>query len=188
MALWGKTDADADRPKYLGTADLAKAIFVDITEAQQETNKKRGITGAGWWLYSTYTDAAGDTRHKAECLVAMAETAANAGDRADDTKAADATYTITISSQPTDQTTVTGGATFAVTAAVSSGGGALAYQWQKKAVGASRWTNVSGATSASLALTGQLAGNTGDQYRVKITSAGGAAEVTSDVATLTFGT
>ncbi len=67
MALWGKTDADGSRPKYLGTADLAKAIFVDITEAQQETNKKRGITGAGWWLYSTYTDAAGATRYKTEC-------------------------------------------------------------------------------------------------------------------------
>lgn len=185
MALWGKTDADADRPKYLGTADLAKCIFVDITEAQQETNKKRGITGGGWWLYSTFVDAAGDTRHKAECLVSIAETAANAGDRADDTKAADATYTITISSQPADQNT---GATptFSVTAAVSSGGGTLAYQWQKKAVGSTRWVNVSGATSASLALTGQTADNTGDQYRVKITSAGGASEVTSDVATYTF--
>jgi hypothetical protein len=186
MALWGKTDADASRPKYLNTADLAKAIFVDITEAQQVTNKKRGITGAGWWLYSTYVDAAGATRHKAECLVALANTALAAGDRADDTKAADATYTITISSQPTDQDTDAGGATFAVTAAVSSGGGTLAYQWQKKVVGSARWVNVSGATSASLALTGQLAGNTGDQYRVKITSAGGASEVISDVATLTF--
>lgn len=186
MALWGKTDADASRPKYLNSADLAKAIFVDITEAQQETNKKRGITGAGWWLYTTYTDAAGSTRYKTECLVAMAETAANAGDRADDTKAADATYTITISSQPADQNTSSGGATFSVTAAVSSGGGALAYQWQVKAVGASRWTNVSGATSASLALTGRTSANTGDQYRVKITSAGGASEVTSNVATLTF--
>jgi hypothetical protein len=186
MALWGKTDADASRPKYLGTADLAKAIFVDITEAQQETNKKRGITGAGWWLYSTHVDAAGDTRHKAECLVALAETAANAGDRADDTKAADATYTITIGTQPADQNTSSGGATFTVAATVSAGGGTLAYQWQVKAVGASRWTNVSGATSTSLALTGQLAGNTGDQYRVKVTSAGGAAEVVSSVATLTF--
>lgn len=186
MALWGKTDADASRPKYLNSADLAKAIFVDITEAQQETNKKRGITGAGWWLYTTYTDASGATRYKTECLVAMAETAANAGDRADDTKAADATYTITISGQPADQNTSTGGATFSVTAAVSSGGGTLAYQWQKKTVGSTRWTNVSGATSASLALTSQTSANTGDQYRVKITSAGGASEVTSNVATLTF--
>lgn len=186
MALWGKTDADNSRPKYLNTADLAKAIFVDITEAQQATNKKRGITGAGWWLYNTYTDAAGATRYKTECLVAMAETAANAGDRADDTKAADATYTITIGTQPADQDTDAGAATFTVVATVSSGGGTLAYQWQKKAVGSTRWTNVSGATSDSLVLADQLEANSGDQYRVKITSANGAGEVTSDVATLTF--
>jgi hypothetical protein len=186
MALWGKTDADADRPKYLNTADLAKAIFVDVTEAQQPANRSRGLNGPGWWLYSTYTDAAGDTRHKAECLVALQMAAADAGDRADDTRAADAAYTITIGTQPSNQNTSSGGATFSVSATVSSGGGTLAYQWQKKVVGSTRWTNVSGATSSSLALTGQLAGNTGDQYRVKVTSAGGAAEVVSNVATLTF--
>jgi len=186
MALWGKTDADASRPKYLGTADLANAIFVDITEAQQEANKSRGLTGAGWWLYNTYTDADGNTRYKTECLVAMSETAADAGDRADDTIAADAAYTITISAHPANQNTSSGGATFAVTASVSAGGGALAYQWQRKAVGTTRFVNVAGATSASVVLAGQVADNTGDQYRVKITSAGGAAEVTSNVATLTF--
>jgi hypothetical protein len=186
MTLWAKTDADASRPKYLNAAELAKCIFVDITEAQQETNKKRGLTHGGWWLYNTYTDSQGTTRHKAECLVALAETALAAGDRADDTKAADATYTITIGTQPADQNTVTGGATFTVAATVSSGGGALAYQWQVKPVGSARYSDVSLATSSSLALTGQLAGNTGDQYRVKVTSAGGASEVTSAVATLTF--
>ena len=186
MALWGKTDADASRPKYLGTADLAKCIFVDVTEAQQAANKARGLNGAGWWLYNSYTDSAGTTRYKTELLVPMSETAVAAGDRADDATAADAAYTITISSQPANQDTLTGDATFAVTAAVTAGGGALAYQWQRKLVGTTRFTNVSGATSATLALTGQLAGNTGDQYRVKITSAGGASEVTSDVATLTF--
>ena len=186
MALWGKTDADASRPKHLNTSDLAKCIFVDITEADQSTNKKRGITGAGWWLYNTYTDAQGSTRYKTECLVSMAVTAVNAGDRADDTKAADATYTITIGAQPADQNTDTGAATFSVTATVSSGGGTLAYQWQKKSVGTTRWTNVSAATAASLVLADQTEANTGDQYRVKVTSSGGASEVTSDVATLTF--
>jgi len=186
MALWGKTDADASRPKYLGTADLAKCIFVDATEAQQASNKARGLNGAGWWLYNTYTDASGSTRYKTELLVALTQTAVAAGDRADDTKAADATYTITIGTQPTSQNTSSGGATFSVTATVSSGGGTLAYQWQVKPVGSARYTNVSGATSASLALTGQLVGNTGDQYRVKVTSANGATEVTSDAVTLTF--
>jgi hypothetical protein len=187
MALWGKTDADASRPKYLlDPAILAKAIFVDETEAQQKANHDRGLNGAGWWLYNTYTDQDGNTRYKTELLVAITESAANAGDRADDTKAADATYTITIGTQPANQNTSSGGATFSVSATVTAGGGTLAYQWQKKAVGASKWANVSGATSSSLALTGQLVGNTGDQYRVKVNSAGGAAEVVSDVATLTF--
>jgi hypothetical protein len=187
MTLWAKTDADASRPKYLNSAELAKCIFVDQTEAQQETNKKRGLTHGGWWLYNSYTDSQGTTRYKTECLVAFSETAANAGDRADDTKAADATYTITIGTQPADQTTVAGAATFTVAATVSSGGGTLAYQWQVKSVGSSRYVNVADATTDTLALTGQLAGNTGDQYRVKVTSAGGASEVTSNVATLTFG-
>jgi hypothetical protein len=186
MSLWAKTDADASRPKYLNAADLAKCIFVDQTEAQQETNKKRGLTHGGWWLYNTYTDQHGNTRYKNECLVAMAETAVAAGDRADDTKAADATYTITIGTQPADQDTDTGAATFTVAATVSSGGGTLAYKWQVKAVGDANWANVTNATSASLVLAGQDAGNTGDQYRVKVTSAGGASEVTSAVATLTF--
>lgn len=186
MALWGKTDADNSRPKYLGTADLAKAIFVDATEAQQAANKARGLNGAGWWLYNSYTDADGNTRYKTELLVAIQEAAADAGDRADDTKASDAAYVITIGTQPANQDTTAGEATFSVAATVTSGGGTLAYQWQKKAVGASKWSNVAGATSSSLALTGQTADNTGDQYRVKVTSAGGAKEVTSDVATLTF--
>lgn len=186
MALWGKTDANDSRPKYLGSADLSKCIFVDATEAQQAANKARGLNGAGWWLYNSYTDAQGETRFKTELLVAIQETAAAAGDRADDATAADAAYVITIGTQPANQNTASGEATFSVVATVTSGGGALAYQWQKKVVGQTRWTNVSGATADSLALTGQLAGNTGDQYRVKITSAGGAKEVTSDVATLTF--
>lgn len=186
MSLWGKTDTDASRPKFLSSTELSKCIFVDVTEAQQPANNSRGLTGAGWWLYDSYTDAQGQTRFKTELLVAVQETAAASGDRADDTKAADADYTISISAQPANQNTATGAATFSVTANVTVGGGVLSYQWQKKTVGQTRWVNVLGATSASLGLTGQLVANSGDQYRVKITSAAGAREVTSDVATLTF--
>ena len=186
MALWGKTDADASRPKFLNTDDLAKCVFVDATEAQQKANHDRGLNGAGWWLYNAYTDSEGNTRHKTVLLVAMNESAAAAGDRADDAKAADAAYTITIGTQPANQNTDTGGATFTVAATVTAGGGALSYQWQKKAVGSSRYADVAGATSASLALTGQTLSNTGDQYRVKVNSAGGADEVVSNAATLTF--
>lgn len=160
-------------------------IFVDSTEKDVASNKARGITGPGWWLYRTYTDVSGRTRHKAECLAFVHATAAAAGDSADDTVAADVIETITIGTQPANQNTSSGAATFTV-AATASASGTLAYQWQKRNSSSGRFANVSGATSASLALTGQLAANTGNQYRVKITTSKGAAEVTSSAATLTF--
>ena len=80
MALWGKTDAAASVPKYLSEADQDKAFFVDTTEASVASNKAKGLGTAGWNLYSTYEDANGATRHRSEVLVAMAVTAASAGD------------------------------------------------------------------------------------------------------------
>ena len=160
-------------------------VFVDNTEDDIATNKTRGIWGPGWWLYRTYTDVSGRTRHKAECLAVTQATAAAAGDAADDTIAADVAETITIGTQPAIQNTSSGAATFTV-AATASASGTLAYQWQKRTSTSGRFSNVSGATSASLALTGQTAANTGNQYRVKITTSKGAAEVVSSAATLTF--
>ena len=83
MALWGKTDAAASVPKWLETAagntnksnDEDNAVFVDLTEAGVASNRAKGITGPGWWLYHT---AGG--RHHAECLVPMKVTAVAAGD------------------------------------------------------------------------------------------------------------
>ena len=161
-------------------------VFVDDTEKDIASNKARGISGPGWWQYNTYTTAAGDTRHKAECLAFVHATAAAAGDDADDTIVADVLEVITIGTQPADQTTSSGAATFTVAATVDQSG-TIAYQWQKKPAGSTRYANVSGATSASLALTGQTADEDGDKYRVKLTSSKGAVEVVSDAATLTFG-
>ena len=160
-------------------------IFVDSTEKDVASNKSRGIWGPGWWLYRSYTDVSGRTRHKAECLAFVHATAGAAGDDADDTVAADVIETITIGTQPANQNTSSGAATFAVVATASASG-TLAYQWQKRTSSSGRFSNVSGATSASLALTGQTAAATGNQYRVKITTSKGAAEVTSNAATLTF--
>ena len=161
-------------------------FFVDISEAQAESNKAKGITGAGWWLIKSHVDNDGQTRYKSECLVAMARTALAAGDANDDLVVPDVKTVILISVQPANQTTVSGAATFAVTAAFSAGTGTLTYQWQRKTATGTRWTNVSGATSASLALTGQTETNNGDQYRV-VVSGGGAKAVTSKAAMLTFG-
>lgn len=161
-------------------------IFVDNTEDGIASNKSRGISGPGWWLYRTYTDVSGRTRHKAECIAVTQATAAAAGDDADDTIAADVLEVITVGTQPANQTSSSGAATFAVVATVDQSG-TITYQWQKRASASGRFANVSGATSASLVLSGQLAANSGNQYRVKINTSKGAEEVVSAIATLTFG-
>jgi len=178
-------DAAATAIKAPVEYDAANVVFVDKEEALVSANKTRGITGAGWWLLKEYVDVDGTTRHKNECIVAMTVPTATSGDAADDATVADVLSTITVSAQPTDQDTVGGAATFTVTATVDNAGTVL-YQWQRKAADGSRWTNVSAATTASLALTGQTADEDGDMYRVKLTSDNGAAEVISDAVTLTF--
>lgn len=190
MPLWGKTDATLSRPNWINLSTYpagTQLVFVDETEAAQPANKAKGLTGAGWWLYREYTDAAGAVRYKTENLVHIATTAVAAGDAADDAVAADVNAVVTISVQPANQTTVTGGATFGVTAAVAPSG-TLTYQWQVKQAGTTRWVAVGGATAATLVLTGQVLADSGDQYRVVIGSTSGAPKVTSNAATLTFGT
>lgn len=194
MSLYGRVDSAANQTQVgltrgNGAGSATETIvFVDETEAGLAANKERGITAPGWWAYRTYTDAAGNTRHKAEHLMILTNAEANADETlSDDTIAADVQALITISAQPTDQSTVSGAATFSVTAACDNSG-TVTFQWQKKIAGGSRWTNVSGATSASLVLAGQTADETGDKYRVKLNADVGAPEVISDVATLTFDT
>ena len=159
-------------------------VFVDNTEDDIAANKTRGIWGPGWWLYRTYTDVSGRTRHKAECLAVTQATAAAAGDDADDTIAADAENIITFTTNNTDKTASGGAATFLVAVSVTNSGTA-AFQWQRRTTSSGRFSNISGATSTSLALTGLTTAENGYQYRVKVTSDNGAPEVISDVATLT---
>jgi hypothetical protein len=293
MPLYSRTDNEAQRRKVGATTELnsvttdpaqdpedqpqakviqGQYIYIDDTEATIPANKKRGLTAPGWWKYITYTDAAGNTRHKAEHLVSFKDAPTVSADT-DDRYAADAIVTITISSQPTNQSTFVplgailsftegagttlageadetyeavsvdvGGATFTVTrdvtgaidtvtlvdagsgydatdtitidgadiggvtvtddlvitvdtiataaatfsvTATAAPSGTLIYQWQTQAANGTRWTNVSGATSASLALTGLTTADSGKKYRVKIQTSTGAPEVTSDAATLT---
>lgn len=83
MALWGKTDTLASVPKWLEddanntnkSNDRDNAVFVDLTEAGIASNRAKGLTGPGWWLYHT-----SNGRHYAECLVPMKVTAVAAGD------------------------------------------------------------------------------------------------------------
>lgn len=188
MPLWGKTDATPSIPKFLSAADAANAFFVDATEAAQPENIARGINGPGWWLFTTYTGSGGVVRRKAECLVPMFVTAADAGDRADDTVLVDRTLAIT--TQPASQTVVEPAtATFSVVATVSPTT-TITYQWQKAESDAPTvWTNIVGATSASYTtdVTAVAAGagdTNGDKYRVVVSSSG-ATSITSSAATLT---
>ena len=97
MAAWGKTDASGSVPKYLETDanntnkshDADNAYFVDTDEARVTSNRAKGLKTPGWNLYHTYTDANGNTRHKAEALVVMKVSATDAGDQADDAVVAD---------------------------------------------------------------------------------------------------
>ena len=194
MSLYGRVDSVANQTQ----AGLARGngagsatetiVFVDETEAGLAANKERGLSSPGWWSYRTYTDAAGKTRHKAEQLAFITNPEANADETlSDDTIAADVAATITVGTQPTDQTTASGAATFTV-AATCDNSGTVTFQWQRRTTTSGRWSNVSGATSASLALTGLTNAADGYQYRVKLNADVGAPEVISSTATLTFGT
>ena len=193
MSLYGRVDSTANQTQVgltrgNGAGSATETIvFVDETEAGLAANKERGITAPGWWAYRTYTDGAGNTRHKAEHLMILTNPEANADETlSDDTIAADAANTITLSTNNTDKTTSSGAATFLV-AASDTNSGTATFQWQKRTTSSGRWSNVSGATATSLALTGQTASEDGNQYRVKVNSDNGAPEVISATATLTFG-
>ena len=178
-----------------GDSASYELVFVDATEESVSTNKSRGIWGPGWWKYRTYTDAAGNTRHKSECIAALQATALVAGDDADDTIVADAVATISITGQPANVTGAadpyTSATAFQVTATASAG--SLLFQWQRQTPNGTRWTNISdagvfsGATTATLAITSAAKTDwDGYKFRVKLTSTTGAEEEISDVASLTY--
>jgi len=276
----GNTNATAGAE---GNAAIqARVVYIDAVEATLAENTERGLNAPGWWQYTSYTDASGETRHKCQHLAAFKSAPANTAD-SDDDVAADAASAITISAQPANQSAVgpegglltvdtvsaavatrpagtytigasdyttdaagtgatftitvdgTGAATidsidaagsgfvvdetftilgsvfdngtdpagtdgvddltfdaatvaaatatFSVTA--SADAGSVVYQWQSQTATGTRWTNISGATSASLALTGLVVADNGRKYRVKLTSTAGAEEVISNAATLT---
>ena len=190
------------------TASTTQIIGVSRTEAQLSENKAKGLSSPGWWAYRTYTDAAGSTRHKAECIASFKDGSAISGDYTDDAWAGDVTSLITISSQPADATvyfpagavstftsngaavvlTVTAATaanTFSVTASSTGSGASITYQWQLSTNSGTNFSDVSGATNQTLALTGLTATENGYQYRVKVNNSIGGVEVISTAATLT---
>ena len=178
-----------------------KFIFVDDAEAALDENKVRGLKWPGWWLYRTYTDGDGNTRHKAECIAfANATAGASVGDYAaadggtEDNPAADVESAVAI----TGPANVTGAATpftgtFVVTTSTTGTPGTLIFQWQRQTATGTTWANLtdsgvfSGATTNTLTLTAAAkATYNGYKFRVKITSAGGTEEVISNSASITY--
>ena len=196
-----------------GDSASYELVFADSTETTIAANKTRGIWGPGWWTYRTFVDAGGNTRHKAECIAPLNVAVGVSGDDADDTIVADVAEVISISGQPASvgdgATTLelpSGAATtFAVTAAASLSG-TITYVWQRKLSGSTRWVNIGATTDgsayadytlATLEVDTTVAGwgapgsedasvtaYDGIQFRVKLTTSKGAAEVISDAATL----
>jgi hypothetical protein len=187
----GATITEHMAPTYLSLADARKAVFVSQEEAQRATNKAKGINGAGWWLFNEYIDAAGKTRYKTSCLVAMTVLTTVSGDSAatgEDLIASDAESFVTLTTSPANKNTSGGTATFGAELVASASSGTLTYQWQRAlAATPTRFVNINGATLATVATPGtQTSANTGDQYRVVLSSTNGAPKVTSAPATLTF--
>lgn len=90
MALWTMNDEEAGKPKYLSdnlvngqtVSDKDATVGVDVAEAQNPTNRAKGIKTPGWTKYVTYVDAQGRTRNKAEILVAAGGNMTGDGDGA----------------------------------------------------------------------------------------------------------
>ncbi len=183
-----------------GDSNSYSLVMVDATEGTLAENDSRGITGPGWWIYRTYVDCEGATRHKAECIASLAVASGSTGDFTDDTIAADVASAVTITTQPANSASSSGGGSFAVATSTTGTPGALTYQWQRQTATGKRWVNLAANTdtgityadftTATLAYTGLGVDSLdGQNYRVKINSAGGTEEVISNgAATLTFGT
>jgi hypothetical protein len=171
MPLWTSVDEEAGKPKYLNTADKADTLGITPDET---ANQK--ATHAGWVLAKTGSGGRSG-RVFNETLVAMGSMT---GDN--DTVAPDPV--VTISTQPTNQS-VTSPATATFTAAATATRGAtVTYQWQVSTDGTT-YTNVSGATSATLEVEdGDAEYVDGNFFRVAA-SATGAATVLSNAVTLT---
>ncbi len=86
-----------------------------------------------------------------------------------------------ITTQPSNTNACTGGN---ASISVIASGSNLSYQWQVSTDGGTSWTNISGATSSTLTLTGITSGMNNNQYQV-IVSNSCPSSVTSNAVTLT---
>lgn len=196
-------------PKYVSNIAVSENVYtiqriygIDRNEVGVPENKTRGISQPGWVHYNTYTDALGQTRHKAETLVAMSKNFASnitgslfadtgSADANDDTVAAD--YLLYFTTQPEDSSNTAGNGVVLLTVAASEPTGAtLTYQWYVR-------ENTDNLTYVILADTDGITGNTtntltidnvsnvdGNVFRLTISASGtGADDNTSAEAEVT---
>ena len=185
-----------------GDSNSYSLVFCDTTEDSIASNKTRGISGPGWWLYRSFVSHNGGTKHKAECLVPLKVAAGTAGDYSDDTLAADVLETITVGTQPANSTSSSGAGTFVAAFSVDQSG-TKQYKWQRQTKNATtRWVDIVGGaggldtgitytnfTTATLGYSG-LGDDSLDGYKYRCvlnTSKGAETKFTNGAATLTFG-
>ena len=163
MALWTNVDNEAGKPKYLNSTE--KSATLGVTPDETSTQK---ATHAGWVLTSTGSGGRSG-RVFNETLVAM-------GSMSGDNDTVNPDPVVTIGTQPTNQSvTSPASATFTVVATTDRDPVTLSYQWQVSADDVT-YTNVSGATSATLVVEdGDAEYVTGNFFRVAVTPVGGAA-------------
>jgi hypothetical protein len=178
------------------TTAARRTVYIDDVEATLAENRERGLTAPGWWEYMTYTDSSGATRHKAQHLVAFKDAPVNTADL-DDAVAADVASAISISAQPSNQSTQTpaGGIltvdTIGAADALRTAGTytitASDYITDAAGTGATFSVVVNGSGAATVTVTGAGSGFVVDET-ITIDDAdlgnGGAADLTFDVATV----
>jgi len=190
-------DGDSTVSGAQGYATAARrSIFIDDVEATLAENRERGLTAPGWWEYFTYTDDAGNTRHKAQHLVSFKDAPVNTAD-ADDDIAADVASAITVGVLAAVTVTAGNAVTFDAASVSSTDSGTLVYTWQRQKTANGRWANVTAALDGGIYDTTSVAGELtiaagdvtvaldGYEFRVKVTNTVGGEEVVSNDATLT---
>jgi hypothetical protein len=188
-------------------AGVANLFFVDKAEAETGSNRTKGFSVPGWYVYEEYAAADGSARKNVELLCAISaggaafvDATGDAGidsESTEDSTVAASNVLITISSDLSAASTVadTATITYSVTAgtkdAEDANGVTFDAQWQVSTDGGDTFTNTGSAdtgnagsgTAVTLAVVGSASTN-GNIYRV-VLSAANADDVISTASTLT---
>lgn len=163
-------------------------VFVSLEEAQNSSNRAKGLKTPGWVEYKEWTDNSGTPRYSMNPLIVMKRANADSGDAADDALVGDVAFVI--DTQPVNRSIIApAGTTFVVAAT-----GATAYQWQVQGASGGAYANIanagvySGATTATLTIS-DVTGLGGKKYRCVVanTTAGASATSQRGVLSVPFG-